>query len=184
METEKKIDWKLNAQNQETKDGELTRAVQEITELNDENRIEVLTDLYGAEALNVLIEMYGEPNRVMGIANIDGRTVMLGDCACGGEHCRANWGWVWKSRDLDMTGHRGSLWAEPCSKAKPTIFDANQGMLYDAPWGMDREEFYRFQRKDWGDVDKIGLQNFMNANVATAEKRKGMRGAGDWVVDQ
>jgi len=177
-----KIQWKLNAQNQQTKDGELTRAVQEIIELNDDNRMEILMDKFGAEALNIVIEIYGEPTRVMGIAMLDGRPVMLGDCACGGSSCRANWGWVWKARDLDMTGHRGSLKAVPCEHASATIFDPNVGMLYPAPYGQDPEEFYRFQRPHWGDVDKIGLQNFMNANVASAEQ--GRRTGGDWVVDE
>ena len=179
---EEKIEWKLNAQNSSTKDEKLTRAVQEVIDLNDENRMDILADHFGAEALNHLIEIYGEPTRAMGLAMIDGRAVILGDCACRGANCRAAWGWKWNAHDLDMTGHRGSLWAEPCSSAKPTLFDPNNGMMYAAPWGMDPQEFYRYQRKDWGDTDKIGLQNFMNANVASAENKKYHNG--DWVVDQ
>jgi len=178
----KKIEWKLNAENRATQDGELTRAVQQVIDLNDENRMDILMDKFGAEALNIVIEIYGEPTRVMGIAMLDGRAVMLGDCACMGAKCRANWGWVWKARDLDMTGHRGSLKAVPCEDAQATIFDPSVGMLYPAPYGQDPEQFYRFQRPHWGDVDKIGLANFMNANVSTAEIGRGT--GGDWVVDE
>ena len=179
---EKKIEWKLNAQDVSTKDGELTRSVQEVIDLNDENRMDVLADHFGAEALNHLIEMYGEPTRAMGLAMVDGRAIILGDCACRGAKCRAAWGWVWNARDLNMHGHRGSLWAKPCESAVATVFTPENGFMFPAPWGMDEEEFYRFQRKDWGDVDKIGLQNFMDANVASAEQ--GRRTGGDWVVDE
>lgn len=180
--TKTKIEWKLNAENRATKDGELTREVQQVIDLNDENRMDILMDKFGAEALGLVIEMFGEPTRVKGVAMVDGRAVMLGDCACMGAKCRANWGWVWKARDLDMTGHRGSLKAVPCEDATPTIFDPNHGMLYPAPYGQNPEEFYRFQRPHWGDTDKIGLENFMNANVATTEG--GRRSGGDWVVDE
>lgn len=170
--------WKLNASNRETKNG-LTRSVQEVIEVNDENRMQLLTEHLGEVTLEFLIQEFGEPTRVTGIAMIDGRAVPLGDCECMGEHCRANWGWVWKTKDLDMVGHRGSLWAEPCKSFKATIYDANTGeFAYAAPWGMAQEQFYRFQRKEWGDVDKLGLQNFMSANLATAENRQN-----SWKVD-
>lgn len=182
-ETIIKREWKLNASAKTvtTSDEVLTHAVEEIIDLDDNNRMDVLMDKFGAEALNCVIELYGEPTRVMGIAMLDGRAIMLGDCPCMGAHCRAAWGWEWKARDLDMTGHRGSLKANPCMDAKATIFDPTVGMLYPAPYGQDPEEFYRFQRPHWGDADKIGLANFMNANVATTEGR-GV--SGDWVVDQ
>ena len=181
-EEQTKIEWCLNAQNQETKhDGEkLTRAVQNIIDLNDDNRLDVLADAFGAEALAYLIEEHGLPNRVLGVAMIDGRAVMLGDCACRGAKCRASWGWIWNARDLNMSGHRGSLKASPCEDAVASVFTPENGFMYAAPYGMDAEQFYRFQRPHWGDADKIGLQNFLAANIATAEGR-GV--SGDWVVD-
>ena len=181
--TNTKIEWRLNAEARTvtSNDEVLTQDVQEIIDLNEDNRMDVLMDKFGAEALGFVIEMYGLPTRVLGIAMLDGRAIMLGDCSCRGADCRAAWGWTWKARDLDMTGHRGSLKAQPCSSAKATVFDPTIGMLYPAPYGQDPEEFYRFQRPHWGDADKIGLANFMNANVSTTEE--GRNGGGDWKVD-
>ncbi len=182
MTDETKIEWCLNAQDKQTSDGELTRAVQNITDLNDDNRLDAIADAYGAEGLAYLIENHGLPNRVLGIVAIDGRVAMLGDCACRGAKCRGAWGWVWNARDLNMSGHRGSLKASPCEDAVATVFTPENGFMYAAPYGMDAEQFYRFQRPHWGDADKIGLQNFLAANIATAEQGRG--GSGDWVVDK
>lgn len=180
-EVDTMTEWKLNAQNKSTDTG-LTRAVQEVIDLDDNNRIEVLGRTFGEAELQASIEIAGSPDRVMGVAIMDGRPVMLGDCPCKGAHCRAAWGWTWKANDLNMTGHRGSLEAKPCESFTPTIFNPAIGEFqYAAPYGMDAEQFYRFQRKEWGDVDKLGLANFMAANIASAESKSGK--SGDWVVD-
>lgn len=172
--------WKLNAENRETKDGKLTRAVQEIIDCDDDNRMDILADKFGAEVMAVIIEQFGMPDRVQGVAMIDGRAVMLGDCPCKGEKCRAAWGWEWVARDLNMSGHRGSLKAEPCKDFERTLFNTTLGEFqYRAPYGMDAEQFYRFQRNEWGDVDKAGLRDFMSANLAIAEGRKSKH----WRVD-
>tara|TARA_R110002012_G_scaffold33393_3_gene97860 strand:- start:7687 stop:8367 length:681 start_codon:yes stop_codon:yes gene_type:complete len=174
-------EWKLNDENRATADGSLTRAVQEVIDLDDDNRMDILADILGAEALAMGIEVAGMPDRVMGIAMLDGRPVMLGDCPCKGAHCRAAWGWTWSANDLNMTGHRGSMEVKPCKSFKATIFEPATGeMLYAAPYGMNPDEYYRFQRKEWGDVDKIGMANFMNANISTTE---GKRQAADWQRD-
>ena len=51
------------------------------------------------------------------------RVVAIGDCPCDGKSCRAGWGWTMKSRDLNMTGHRGSLWAVACEEAAVVFWD-------------------------------------------------------------
>ena len=43
--------------------------------------------------------------------------------------------------------------------------------MTEAPYGMNPEEYYRFQREEWGDVDEKGLADFMSANLAIAENR-------------
>ena len=171
--------WKLNAQNNTTTDG-LTRSVQTEIDLHDDNRMAELTKHFGEDAVEYLLEHFGEPTRVMGIAVIDDRPVMLGDCPCKGGGCRAAWGWVYNARDLNMQGHRGSLTASPCPHAIASIFDATTGeMIHPAPYGQNAEQFYRFQKEEWGDVDKIGLQNFMQANLATTENKNN-----SWRVDE
>ena len=178
------MSWKLNAENRDTKDGDLTRAVQEIIDCNDDNRMDVLADKFGAEVIALLIESEGEEqiNRVQGIAMLDGRPVMLGDCPCKGANCRAAWGAVWTAQDLNMSGHRGSLKTEPCGAMPASRFDAQSGMfLRPVPLGMNPDNWYRFERAHWGDADRVGLANFMNANVATTERGNS---SGDWVVDE
>ena len=106
---------------------------------------------------------------------------MLGDCPCKGSKCRAAWGAVWVARDLDMVGHRGSLKTQPCESMPATEFDPATGnFLRPVPLGMNPDEWYRYERAHWGDVNKKDLAEFMNASVATGEGRQG----GDWVVDQ
>lgn len=181
----KGVEWTLNAQNTETKtdDEELTRAVQQVIDVDDTDRDAVLAEHMGADALTALATLYGEEpiQRVQGIALMDGRPVMLGDCPCKGSNCRAAWGAVWKARDLDMTGHRGSLKTEPCGHMPATKFDPTTGkFLRPVPLGMNPDEWYRYERAHWGDADKKDLAEFMNASVASGEGKK----SGDWVVDQ
>lgn len=186
----KGVEWTLNAQNTETEhDGEkLTRAVQQVIDVDDTDRDAVLAEQFPPESLEgqslkVVVELYGaEPlKRVQAIALMDGRPVLLGDCPCKGSKCRAAWGAVWNARDLDMTGHRGSLKTTPCDSMPATKFDPTTGkFLRPAPFGMNPDEWYRYERAHWGDADKKDLAEFMNASVASGEGRK----SGDWVVDQ
>jgi len=180
------IEWKLNAQNQETKDGKLTRAVENIIDLSEFNideRNEILTEAFmvqdeqngnqWVDTHAVVREHFGEPTRVLGIAYVDGRPIMLGDCPCRGASCRGAWGWVYETRDLNMSGHRGSLKAQPCDSMPKRIFVPTTGeWMVEAPYGMNPEEHYRFQRDEWGDVDKVGLADFMAANLAISENRQ------------
>lgn len=179
-------EWKLNAQNEETKDGEFTRAVEKVITLTDENRNEMLLEhvFDGVDfVMEMFVEEHGDPSVIKGIAFVDERTIMLGGCGCKGEYCRAAWGWIYNARDLSMRGHRGSLWTQLCPHGDNlnTQFDEETGrFLRPAPYGMNNEEFYRFQREHWGDVSsKNGLQDFMNANLATAEGQKN----NTWKVD-
>ncbi len=184
----KGVEWMLNAQNKETtSDGEeLTRAVQQVIDVDNTDRDAVLAEHMGADALTALATLYGEEpiQRVQGIAFVDGRPIMLGDCPCKGEKCRAAWGVSWVARDLDMVGHRGSLKSQPCESMPATEFDPATGkFLRPVPLGMNPDEWYRYERAHWGDANKADLANFMNANVASAENNKGYH-AGDWVVDE
>ena len=187
------IEWKLNDQKKEiTVEGEtLTQTVGEIIDLSDEtieDRVMILTEAFTVQdddgewvdAYSVIRDMFGEPTRVLGIAYIDGRPIMLGDCPCRGEHCRGAWGWSYAARDLNMSGHRGSLVANPCSSMPKRTFVPTTGeFMTEAPYGMNPEEYYRFQREEWGDVDDKGLADFMSANLAIAENRTNKH----WKVD-
>ena len=180
------IEWKLNAENKETTDGKLTRAVENIIDLSEfsiDERNEILTEVgmvqdeqngnQWVDSHAVVREHFGEPTRVLGIAFVDGRSVMLGDCPCRGASCRGAWGWTYKARDLNMSGHRGSLKAEPCESMPKRVFVPTTGeWMVEAPYGMNPEEFYRFQREEWGDVDEKGLADFMSANLAIAENKQ------------
>jgi hypothetical protein len=189
------IAWKLNdsqqakiiGQNNET----LTHKVSQIIELSDEtiaDRVMILTEAMmiqdqdgeWVDAYAIIRDMFGEPTRVLGIAYMDGRAIMLGDCPCRGADCRSAWGWVHNSRDLNMTGHRGSQISTPCpSMPKRTFVPTTGEFMTEAPYGMNPEEYYRYQREEWGDVDKKGLADFMSANLAIAENRKSKY----WKVD-
>ena len=106
------------------------------------------------------------------------RVVAIGDCPCGGSNCRAGWQWVMKSKDLNMTGHRGSLWAVACQQA-PIVFDAETGeTLPLPPMGMNPEEWKRYQTSSWGNVSKLDEAILAEFNLATAENR-----SNDWKVD-
>ncbi len=181
----KGIEWKLNDQAKATtyNGEELTQAVQQVIDVDDTDRNQVLAEHMGADALMALAELYGpEPiQRVQGIALMDGRPIMLGDCPCKGADCRSAWGATWVARDLDMAGHRGSLKAQPCSSMKATRFDPSTGkMHYPVPLGMNPADWYRYERAHWGDANKKDLAEFMNASVASGEGKK----IGDWVVDE
>ena len=95
------IEWKLNTENKKTKDGKLTRKVENIIDLSEFNideRNEILTEVgmvqdeqngnQWVDSHAVIREHFGEPTRVLGIAFVDGRSVMLGDCPCRGAECR------------------------------------------------------------------------------------------------
>ena len=80
----KGVEWTLNAQNKETEhDGEkLTRAVQQVIDVDDTDRDAVLAEHFPPEssegqALKVVVELYGAAplKRVQAIAYMDGRPV-------------------------------------------------------------------------------------------------------------
>jgi hypothetical protein len=106
------------------------------------------------------------------------RVVAIGDCPCGGSKCRAGWQWIYKARDLNMKGHRGSLWAVACEDA-PVVFNAENGeVLPLPPMGMDATEWGRFQTSSWGNVSKMDEVILAEFNLATAESR-----GNSWKVD-
>lgn len=106
------------------------------------------------------------------------RVVAHGDCPCNGDKCRAGWGWTMKARDLNMTGHRGSLWAVACEDAE-VVFNAETGdTLPLPPMGVNAEEWSRYQTVNWGNVSKLDAQMLSEFNLATAEGRNN-----DWKVD-
>ena len=106
------------------------------------------------------------------------RVVAVGDCPCNGSKCRAGWQWIYKARDLNMTGHRGSLWAVACEDA-PVVFSAEIGeVLPLPPMGMDATQWGRFQTSSWGNTSKMDEATLAQFNLATAENRKN-----SWKVD-
>jgi hypothetical protein len=106
------------------------------------------------------------------------KVIAVGDCPCLGTKCRAGWQWVMKAKDLNMTGHRGSLWAVACEDA-PIVFDAITGEALPAPpMGVNPEEWSRYQTSSWGNVSKLDAQILSEFNLATAENRNN-----SWKVD-
>ena len=174
---------KLNAENSLTTDAKLTRAVQHVIDMTDEStkdKVFILKAVFGDDKFDAVVELFGLPERVMGVAYIDDRPVMLGDCPCHGQHCRAAWGWEYKATDLSWTGHAGHEWMEPCASMPCTDFDPLTGESSPPPqYTMSKENLYRFRRKEWGDVDKEDLAMFMSANLAISEGRE----TKDWKVD-
>ena len=87
--------------------------------------------------------------------------------------CRHGWGWKWVARDLNMTGHRGSLKAIPCPSGKTAkTLDVETGeMILLAPFAMNPDNFYRFQRAEWGDVSRADAKDLAEFNLAISEGR-------------
>ena len=109
----------------------------------------------------------------------------IGDCPCGGSKCREGWGWEFKAIDLNMSGHRGSLWAVACEDNDKLEFDPTTGNITaPPPLGVNDEEWNsgRYEKSEWGNAltqeDKQTLARFQQQY---SEKRKG---GSDWVVDQ
>tara|TARA_R110000751_G_scaffold212519_3_gene316076 strand:+ start:432 stop:941 length:510 start_codon:yes stop_codon:yes gene_type:complete len=133
----------------------------------------------------VLSSIEGHEERITSLVIHDGfdnnglpRVVVIGDCPCGGAKCRAGWQWIYKARDLDMQGHRGSLWAVACEDA-PIVFNAETGdALPLPPMGMNADEWSRYQTSSWGNVTKLDAATLSEFNLATAEGRNN-----SWKVD-
>ena len=144
-------------------------------ELTDENREAVMREHYGNEVYDLMVELHGEPTQVgrLKVATNGSSTfpVLYGKCACLGDKCRDAWGWVWKARDLNMSGHRGSLWTVPCEDMEK-VFDPDTGtMVVPAPYMMSPDEFARFRTQHWGS-DKAAEDEFMRHNVASSEEHR------------
>tara|TARA_R110002051_G_scaffold267512_1_gene327458 strand:- start:1116 stop:1643 length:528 start_codon:yes stop_codon:yes gene_type:complete len=124
----------------------------------------------------VLATIEGHEERITSLVVYEGydnnglpRVVATGDCPCAGAKCRAGWQWVMKARDLDMSGHRGSLWAVACEDA-PKNFNAETGdVLPLPPMGVNAKEWSRFQTSRWGDVSKLDEQMLAQFSLATSE---------------
>lgn len=134
---------------------------------------QVLDNIEGHEERITALHVYDEWD-----SNGLPRVVTVGDCPCEGSACRAGWQWIYKARDLNMTGHRGSLWAVACEKA-PVVFNAETGdALPLPPMGMSAEEWSRYQTSSWGNVSKLDEAILAEFNLATSESRKN-----GWVMD-
>ena len=108
----------------------------------------------------------------------------VGDCPCGGDQCREGWGWEFKARDLNMAGHRGSLWAVACPSNDKVVFDPVTGEINaPPPMGVNAEEWNsgRYKKSEWGNaLTQLDKQTLAHFQQKFSEKRSG----GDtWVVD-
>tara|TARA_R100001015_G_C4635138_1_gene203617 strand:- start:3833 stop:4381 length:549 start_codon:yes stop_codon:yes gene_type:complete len=144
---------------------------------------QVLSRLDGFEQRVTKLVVYGEEDEDGNLVeSFDTRglprVIAIGDCPCGGKSCRGGWQWVMRSKDLNMTGHRGSLWAVACEEA-PIVFDAVTGESLPAPpMGVNADEWSRYQTSSWGNVSRMDAQILAEFNLATAENRNN-----DWKVD-
>ena len=138
---------------------------------------QVLSTLDGFEERVTKLVVYGEEDEDGNLVeSFDARglprVVAVGDCPCGGKSCRAGWQWVMKSRDLNMLGHRGSLWAVACEEA-PVVFNAVTGdSLPLPPMGVNADEWSRYQTSSWGQVSRMDEQVLAEFNLAVAEGRQ------------
>ncbi|MBT4407360.1 MAG: hypothetical protein HOC79_05740 [Euryarchaeota archaeon] len=145
--------------------------------LNEDERKIAIEEAFGEPVYDLLAQQEGDINRATAVVNYPpddtglARAVLWGDCECDGL-CRQGWGWVWKAIDLNMTGHRGSLKAEPCVGAKKELNTETGELLTLAPFGMEADQFYRFQRAEWGDVSRADAIELSQFNLATAEGKK------------
>ena len=158
----------------------------ELTELTEEQRKEAINKAYDEPVYDLLVSMYGDTiSRATAVVNYEhdevndvARASLIGDCGCGGQNCREGWGWAWKARDLNMLGHRGSLWAEPCGQAV-CAFNAETGEMEAlAPFGMDADEFHRYKTSDWGNASAEEAKNLAAFNLATSEGKNN-----EWTPD-
>ena len=149
----------------------------ELTELTEAQRKAAINEAYGEPVYDFLVELNGDTiSRATAVVNYEhdevndvARASLIGDCGCGGSSCREGWGWIWDARDLNMLGHRGSLKVRPCDKVV-CVFNAETGELEPlAPFGMNPDEFYRFERAEWGDVSSEDAQNLSAFNLAISE---------------
>ena len=150
----------------------------DITEMSQEERKKSINEAFGEEVYDLLAAQDGDINRTTAVVNYEAdetglaRAVLIGDCECGGTTCRSGWGWIWKARDLDMTGHRGSLKAVPCDGAKKALIVETGKMMVLAPFAMNPDQFYRFQRAEWGDVSRQDAKELAAFSMATTEGQK------------
>mgnify|MGYP007061954917 FL=1 len=160
---------------------EINRTI--LTGMDEAQRKVAIEEAYGEAVYELLAMQQGDINRATAVVNYTpddtglARASLIGDCACvnhesKGMSCRHGWGWVWKARDLNMTGHRGSLKAEPCHGAKKFLDVETGKMIAHAPFAMNPDEFYRFQRSEWGDVSRLDAIELSQFNLATAEGQK------------
>ena len=135
----------------------------ELTELTEAQRKAAINEAYGEPVYDLLVELNGDTiSRATAVVNYEhdeasdvARASLIGDCGCGGSSCRE--------------GHRGSLKVRPCDKVV-CVFNAETGELEPlAPFGMNPDEFYRFERAEWGDVSSEDAQNLSAFNLAISE---------------
>lgn len=153
-----------------------------LTGMNEEQRRVAIEVAFGEPCYDLLASQEGDINRATAVVNYQpddtglARAVLIGDCGCVNHQtksmtCRHGWGWEWKARDLNMTGHRGSLKAVPCPSGKTAkVLDVDTGkMIMLAPFAMNQDNFYRFQRAEWGDVSRGDAKDLAAFNMAVSE---------------
>lgn len=108
----------------------------------------------------------------------------VGDCPCGGSSCRDAWGWTIVTRDLNMSGHRGSMMAAICDKFDQASFDPVTGNINSPPpIGVNVEEWNsgRYRKAEWGNMlTSLDKQTLAKFQKIFSERKKG---GSDWVVD-
>ena len=160
---------------------EINRTI--LTGMNEAQRKVAIEEAYGEPVYDLLAMQQGDINRATAVVNYTpddtglARASLIGDCACVNHEtkamtCRGGWGWKWVARDLNMTGHRGSLKAVACDGATKFLDIETGNMMTNAPFAMNPEEFYRFQRAEWGDVSRLDAIELSSFNLATAEGQK------------
>jgi len=109
----------------------------------------------------------------------------VGDCPCGGSACRDAWGWRIATRDLNMSGHRGSMMAVVCEKFDQVTFDpVTGGINSPPPIGVNVDEWNsgRYEKSEWGNaLTTLDKQTLAKLQMSVSE---GRTTGGEWVVDE
>ena len=127
----------------------------DITEMSQEERKKSINEAFGEEVYDLLAAQDGDINRTTAVVNYEAdetglaRAVLIGDCECGGTACRSGRGWIWKALIVE-TGK----------------------MMVLAPFAMNPDQFYRFQRAEWGDVSRQDARELAAFSMATTEGQK------------
>jgi len=122
--------------------------------------------------------------------NTDGIRLPNGECPCNGDNCSGAFGWVWNTRDLGHTNHRGKMWATICPSWNKTEMAWNtetgefaEQRVEPAPPPGIEGDFNRYRQHNWDNVKQSQMDLKMNnmhergtgADIGTHKDHEGVQ---------